>query len=130
MQDETLWCVYNGANTIVAECPYTKDTGLQCSMKHIDSIPERPRAQRFSSRDEAVKYSGYSSQSLVAYVQGELAFVTPGAYADYVEKEDWPSLHGRVKTLIDDLGQEGAAEALFDQLRDDSLVKAASRAEI
>ena len=34
--DNKLWCIHDGEHTTVAQCPSTIDTGLPCSMPHID----------------------------------------------------------------------------------------------
>jgi hypothetical protein len=34
--EDIIWCVHQGNNTTVAECPYTIKTGITCSMPHKD----------------------------------------------------------------------------------------------
>lgn len=44
---------------------------------------------------------GYTSRTLVAYIAGELPFVTRGAKADYVDR-DWPRARSRVIDLLEE----------------------------
>jgi hypothetical protein len=64
-------------------------------------LPE-PKPGRFPNFETAQAYSttGFSAETLIAYVQGELNGVTPGAFADYVEEGDWPVLLTKVKALL------------------------------
>jgi hypothetical protein len=35
------WCLYNGQSTYAKDCPYTRLTGLECSMNHKECpIPD------------------------------------------------------------------------------------------
>ena len=60
--------------------------------------------------------SGYSSVSVVAYVEGHIGHVTPAAYSDYIEGNDWPELLETIRKLLDKHGEKDTA-ALLHKLR-------------
>jgi hypothetical protein len=77
-------------------------------------LPE-PVGQRFSNLKIALKFNGYSSSSLCHYVAQTpgITHVTPGAYHDYVNGNNWNSLYFKVKNLIEQHGIDYAAEILY-----------------
>ena len=65
---------------------------------------------------EAMRFgSGYSSRSLVGYIAGELSNVTPAAYADYVQGQNWPLILGIVRKLLLQHSQEEVSKILHEQ---------------
>jgi hypothetical protein len=45
-----MWCVHSGETTSVADCPYTKEKGLLCSMRHTDMWKSRYIYERNRSK--------------------------------------------------------------------------------
>lgn len=73
-----------------------------------------PKAARFKFVDAIRFGSGYSSRSLVGYVAGDISHVSPAAYADYVEGQNWPLMLGIVRDLLLTCSQEEAATKLHE----------------
>ena len=49
-----------------------------------------PRVSTFQTLQDAIRFGpGYSSSSLIYYCNGDLTFVTPAAYTDYVQNNNW-----------------------------------------
>ena len=69
----------------------------------------KPPVGTFSIKD-AIKYSGYTSNSLVAYVNEEINFITPGANFDYIQRVPWDKLLPEVVEIINQYGKNAAFE--------------------
>jgi hypothetical protein len=76
-----------------------------------------PVGQRFTNLADSLAFgSGYSSKSVVAYVAGHIEHVTPAAYIDYIEGNDWPELLETIRKLLDEYGEKDTV-ALLHNLR-------------
>jgi hypothetical protein len=65
-----------------------------------------PLAMMFGSLNDAIRYNyyGYSSATVVYYINRDIDHVTPAAYADYIEGNNWTNLYNNVKDLINTIG--------------------------
>lgn len=79
-------------------------------MENSKLLLPKPPVRTFSKLSDAVKYGGYSSNSLIAYLNEELDFITPGANYDYIERVPWNKLVPEVLEMIKKYGKNAAFE--------------------
>lgn len=72
-------------------------------------LPE-PSIDNFKSIKQAILYEGYSSNTLVAYVNGEIGFVTLGAKFDYIDRISWKKLLPEIVEMINCYGKKAPEE--------------------
>lgn len=59
-----MWCVHNGKNTNAENCPYTKKTGLLCSMWHINTYEHLLReSEAFPQHTSRVEHMHLTTRS-------------------------------------------------------------------
>ena len=82
-----------------------------------NTIPNEPQGRRFNDFATAMKVSGYSSSSICHYVAGTtgIVHVTPGAYMDYLQGNDWEPIYRKVKALVDEHGIDEAAKIMHEE---------------
>ena len=69
-----------------------------------------PQSKKIESWKMAAEYTGPSSNTLVAFVKGEIGFVTPLTYVDYIERVPWKKLLPEVIQVIDNYGKNASTE--------------------
>ena len=70
----------------------------------------RPQVRKFENLPEAIKWSGTTSNTLVGYVNGDLDFVTPGAWHDYIRRLGWKIALNMVVDNINEHGSKAASK--------------------
>jgi len=70
----------------------------------------RPQVRKFENLPEAIKWSGTTSNTLVGYVNGDLDFITPGAWYDCIHRLGWKITLNMVVDNINKHGSKAASE--------------------